>query len=158
MIERLWELLLELVDFATTNFDPWRDILDIAIVTFAIYWLLLLMRGTRAIQILVGMVVLIMISFAADVFSLLTTQAILSDFLSSAVIIIVILFQHDIRRALARVGRGFFPAVSPQQESQIIEEVVRAAQILSERSVGALIVLERETVLRTISEIGRAHV
>ena len=154
MIERLWELLLELVDFATTNFDPWRDILDIAIVTFAIYWLLLLIRGTRAIQILVGMLVLITISLAADVFSLLTTQAILSNFLSSAVIIIVILFQHDIRRALARVGRGFFPAVSPQQESQIIEEVVRATQVLAEKSVGALIVIERETGLSDQIEAG----
>lgn len=154
MIERLWELLLELVDFATTNFDPWRDILDIAIVTFAIYWVLLLIRGTRAIQILVGLVVLIMISLAADVFSLLTTQAILGNFLSSAVVIIVVLFQHDIRRALARVGRGFFPSVSPQQESQIIEEVVRAAQDLAARSVGALIVVERETGLSDQIEAG----
>ena len=156
MIERLWELLLELVTFATTNFDPWRDILDIAIVTFAIYWLLLLIRGTRAIQVLVGMVVLITISLAADVFSLLTTQAILGNFLSSAVVIIVVLFQHDIRRALARVGRGFFPAVSPQQESQIIEDVVRAAQTLAERRVGALIVLERETGLSDQIEAGTA--
>jgi diadenylate cyclase len=154
MIERLWELLTELVAFAATNFDPWRDILDIAIVTFAIYWLLLLIRGTRAIQILVGMVVLITISLAADVFSLLTTQAILGNFLSSAVVIIVVLFQHDIRRALARVGRGFFPAVSPQQESQIIEEVVRAAQTLADRRVGALIVLERETGLSDQIEAG----
>ncbi len=154
MIERLWELLVELVDFATTNFDPWRDILDIAIVTFAIYWVLLLIRGTRAIQILVGIVVLITISLAADVFSLLTTQAILGNFLSSAVVIIVVLFQNDMRRALARVGRGFFPAVSPQQESQIIEEVVRAAMALADRRVGALIVLERETGLSDQIEAG----
>lgn len=154
MIERLWELLLELVDFTTANFDPWRDILDIAIVTFAIYWVLLLIRGTRAIQILVGIVVLITISLAADVFSLLTTQAILGNFLSSAVVIIVVLFQHDMRRALARVGRGFFPAVSPQQESQIIEDVVRAAQVLADKRVGALIVLERETGLSDEIEVG----
>jgi diadenylate cyclase len=58
-----------------------------------------------------------------------------------------ILFQQDIRRALARVGRGFFPNVSAQQESQIVEEVIRAAQSLSQKRVGALIVLERETAL-----------
>jgi uncharacterized protein (TIGR00159 family) len=70
------------------------------------------------------------------------------------VLIIIVLFQHDIRRALARVGRGFFPAVSPQQESQMLEEVVRAAQILSQKRVGALIVLERETSLDDQIEAG----
>jgi len=72
------------------------------------------------------------------------------------VIIIVILFQHDIRRALARVGRGFFRSVSDQQESQMLEEVVRAAQGLSQRRVGALIVLERETGLEDQIEAGTA--
>ena len=156
MIERLWELLQELGEFVSTNFDPARDILDIVIVTLAIYWVLLLIRGTRAIQVLVGLIVLIIISLAADVFSLLTTQAILSNFLSSAVVIIVVLFQHDIRRALARVGRGFFPAVSAQQESQILEEVVRGAQALAQRRVGALFVIERETSLSDQIEAGTA--
>jgi uncharacterized protein (TIGR00159 family) len=72
------------------------------------------------------------------------------------VIIIVILFQHDIRRALARVGRGFFPSVSEQQESQILEEVVRAAQTLAQKRVGALIVLERESALSDQIEAGTA--
>ena len=62
-------------------------------------------------------------------------------------LIIIVLFQHDIRRALARVGRGFFPSVSAQQESQILEEIVRGAQTLASRRIGALIVLERETAL-----------
>jgi uncharacterized protein (TIGR00159 family) len=66
----------------------------------------------------------------------------------------VVLFQHDIRRALARVGRGFFPSVSGQRESQIAEEVVRAAQTLAQKRVGALIVLERETGLDDQIEAG----
>jgi uncharacterized protein (TIGR00159 family) len=68
----------------------------------------------------------------------------------------VILFQHDIRRALARVGRGFFRSVSDQQESQMLEEVVRASQGLAQRRVGALIVLERETGLEDQIEAGTA--
>jgi uncharacterized protein (TIGR00159 family) len=70
------------------------------------------------------------------------------------VIIIVILFQNDIRRALARVGRGFFPSVSAQEASQILEEVVRAAQTLGQRRIGALMVLERENHLDEQIETG----
>ena len=154
MIERLWSLLLELWGYLGASFDPVRDTLDIVLVTFGIYWLLLLIRGTRAVQILLGLIVLIVAWMAAEMFQLVTLRLILDNFLSSAVLIIIVLFQHDIRRALARVGRGFFPAVSPQQESQMLEEVVRAAQILSQKRVGALIVLERETSLDDQIEAG----
>jgi len=147
MIEAIWMLLRELWDYLAVNFDPIRDTLDIALVALGIYWLLLLIRGTRAVQILVGLIVLLAASAASEYFELGTLRLILEYFLSSAVLIIIVLFQHDIRRALARVGRGFFPAVSAEQESQIVEEVVRAAQALAQRRVGALIVLERETGL-----------
>jgi uncharacterized protein (TIGR00159 family) len=93
-------------------------------------------------------------SLASQAFGLGTVQWILANFLSSAVLIIIVLFQHDIRRALARVGRGFFPAVSARQESQMLEEIVRAAQTLSQKRVGGLIVLERETNLDDQIESG----
>jgi len=154
VIERLWALLLELREYVFANFDPIRDSIDIVLVMLGIYWLLLLIRGTRAVQILVGLIVLISVSVASEIFQLLTVRWILANFLGSAVIIIVVLFQHDIRRALARVGRGFFPAVSAQRESQIAEEVVRAVQTLAQKRVGALIVLERETGLDDQIEAG----
>jgi uncharacterized protein (TIGR00159 family) len=156
VIEALWALLLELRDYLEANFDPIRDTLDIALVALGIYWLLLLIRGTRAVQILVGLIVLMGASAASEVFELVTLRLILEYFLSSAVLIIIVLFQHDIRRALARVGRGFFPAVSAEQESQIVEEVVRTAQALAQRRIGALIVLERETGLLDQVEGGTA--
>jgi uncharacterized protein (TIGR00159 family) len=154
VIEWLWQMLQELRDYLGTNFDPIRDTIDIALVALGIYWLLLLIRGTRAVQILVGLIVLIGASVLSEVFQLVTLRLILDNFLSSAVLIIIVLFQHDIRRALARVGRGFFPSVSAEQESQILEEVVRAAQLLAQKRVGALIVLERETVLDDMIEAG----
>jgi uncharacterized protein (TIGR00159 family) len=155
MIEFLWGVLLEFWEFVSTNFDPWRDTIDLLLVTLGIYWLLILIRGTRAVQILVGLIVLIALSVASELFQLLTLGLILQNFLGSAVLIIIILFQNDIRRALARVGRGFFPSVSPQEESQIFEEVVRAAQTLAQRRIGALIVLERESALGDLVEVGR---
>jgi uncharacterized protein (TIGR00159 family) len=156
MIEYLWNGLQAFWADYAAGFDPIRDTIDIAIVAFGIYWLLLLIRGTRAVQILVGLMLLAGASLASRAFELGTLQWILDNFLSSAVLIIIVLFQADIRRALARVGRGVFPAVSRREESQILEEVVRAAQSLAELGAGALIVLERETRLDDLVEAGVA--
>ncbi len=64
MIERLWQVLVELKEYLAANFDPVRDTIDIVVVTLGIYWLLLLIRGTRAVQILVGLFVLLAASVA----------------------------------------------------------------------------------------------
>ena len=154
MIGYLADFVVGLWQQLAVDFDPLRDVVDILLVTAGIYWVLLLLRGTRAIQILVGLIVLMALSMASQTFELATVGLILEYFLSSAVLIIIVLFQHDIRRALARVGRGFFPSVSAQQESQIVEEVVRTAQVLAQKRVGALIVLERETALGDQIEMG----
>ena len=108
MIEVLWGLLLDQV----SGFDPVRDTIDIALVALGVYWLLMLIRGTRAVQILVGLLLLIGTSLVSQAFELTTVEWILDNFLSSAVLIIIVLFQADIRRALARVGRGVFPSVA----------------------------------------------
>jgi diadenylate cyclase len=152
MIEVLWSLLLDQV----SGFDPVRDTIDIALVTLGVYWLLILIRGTRAVQILVGLLLLIGTSLVSQAFELTTVDWILNNFLSSAVLIIIVLFQADIRRALARVGRGVFPSVAKQEETQLAEEVARAAQSLAQKRVGALIVLERETHLSDLIEAGTA--
>ena len=155
MIEYLWQFAGELWAVFETNFDPIWDTIDILVLTLGFYWLLLLIRGTRAVQILVGLLVLFALSLASEAFDFSALGLILQNFLGSAVVIMVVLFQQDIRRALARVGRGFFPNVSAQQESQIVEEVIRAAQILAQKRVGALIVLERETGLDDQIEAGQ---
>lgn len=154
MIEVLWNLGSDLAEFFRARFDPLRDTVDILLVTAGIYWLLLLIRGTRAVQILVGLIVLIALSLASELFQLAALGMILERFLDFAVLIIVILFQNDIRRALARVGRGFFPSFAEERDIQIVEEIVRAAGTLSQRRHGALIVLERETNLADMIEAG----
>jgi len=156
VIEYLWNAFSAFVGELAASFDPVRDLVDIALVAFGVYWLLLLIRGTRAVQILVGLMILAGASLASRAFELGTLQWILDNFLSSAVLIIIVLFQADIRRALARVGRGVFPAISRSEESQILEEVVKAAQALAKRRVGALILLERETRLNDLMELGPA--
>ena len=152
MIDTLWSLVAD----QTAGFDPVRDVIDIALVTLGVYWLLLLIRGTRAVQILMGLLLLLGASLASQAFELTTLQWILDNFLSSAVLIIIVLFQADIRRALARVGRGVFPSVAKREETQVAEEVARAAQALAQRGVGALVVLERETHVLDLIEAGTA--
>jgi uncharacterized protein (TIGR00159 family) len=158
VIEYVFDLigaqLGELWSFLEANFDPVRDTLDVLVVAVGIYWLLLLIKGTRAIQILVGLGALIGLRVAADFFDLLTLAWLLDNFLGPAVLIVVILFQSDIRRGLGRLGRGFFPRLSERQESQMVEEVVRAVQTLAARRIGALIVLERRTGLDDQIEAG----
>jgi len=158
VIEYVFDLIgsqvSELWSFLQTNFDPFRDTFDVLVVAVGIYWLLLLIKGTRAVQILVGLGALIALRVAADFLDLLTLSWLLDTFLQPAVLILVILFQADIRRGLSRLGRGFFPRLSERQESQLVEEVVRAAQSLSARRTGALIVLERRTGLDDQIEAG----
>jgi diadenylate cyclase len=147
MIEAIWNALRGLLEYFGANFDPVRDVIDILLVTIGIYWLLILIRGTRAFQILLGLLVLYAMNVASEIFQLITLRTLLEKFVKYGVLIVIVLFQHDIRRALARVGRGVFPAAARQRETQILEEVVRACQELARKRIGALIVLEREIQL-----------
>jgi diadenylate cyclase len=160
VIEFVWSALRQmgedLAAFLAGNFDPVRDSIDLLMVFLAVYWLLMLIKGTRAVQILVGVLALIAVKLFADLTQLMTVSWILDNFFVYAVLIVIILFQNDIRRALARVGRGVFPRMAERQESQLIEEIVRAAQTLAQRRVGALIVLERETGLEDLIQVGTA--
>ena len=146
-MEVLSEFWQETSKYLAENFDPVGDTIDILVVAVGVYWLLKLIRGTRAVQILVGLLALIAMSVVSQLFQLTTLMWIFDHFLSSAVLIIIVLFQADIRRMLARVGRGVSRSAARRQETQTLEEVARAAQALAQKRVGALIVLERDTQL-----------
>jgi uncharacterized protein (TIGR00159 family) len=90
----------------------------------------------------------------SELFQLMTLTWILDAFFYWGWVIIIVVFQADIRRVLARVGRGFFPQLSELKESHIVEEIVRASQVLAQKRVGALIVLERENSLEDLVEAG----
>ncbi len=131
------------------------DILDITIVAFIIYRIILLIRGTRAVQMLLGLVVIFVVYFASRAGDLYTLNWFLSNFLSSIILVIVVIFQHDIRRALMHVGRNpFFGGMSMDEESIAIDELVKACGILGGRKIGALIVIERESGINDVLESG----
>ena len=90
------------------QFIRWQDIVDILLVSFIIYRTILLIRGTRAVQMLIGIAVLIVIYFGARELELLTLNWLLRTLLSSIFLITIIVFQRDIRRALTQVGKTPF--------------------------------------------------
>lgn len=138
-----------------TNFRWFLDLLDILLVAFIIYRIILLIKGTRAVQMLVGLAVLLIVYVASQVGGLYTLNWILDNFLSSIILVIVILFQHDIRRALIHVGRNpFFADLSFREETRVIDELCKGCSALSQKNLGALIVIERETGLNDFLEVG----
>jgi uncharacterized protein (TIGR00159 family) len=153
MVEWLYAWLSDLGAMLSDNFHPVWDTLDIAVVACVVYWLLLLIRGTRAAQMTLGLLVLVLVWILSEQLELATLGFLLDNFLTWGVLIVIVIFQADIRRALLRVGGGLFQA-APRQEAQAIEEIVRACQALAQRRVGSLVVLEREVPLEEYLELG----
>ena len=120
---------------------------DILIVAFLIYRVLLLVKGTRALPMLWGLTVLVLLYFIALPLGFVTLSWILSNFLSSIILVVVILFQDEIRRGLTKVGLQPFLRRSPAALPKTIEDVTLVASKLSKQRIGALIVLQREVGL-----------
>lgn len=133
----------------------WRDVLDIALVALVIYNLLLLIRGTRAVQMLLGIIFIAVAYYVAGVAKLLTLQAILANFLLVLPFAIIVLFQQEIRHALASFGRNPLWGLGAHRKVEsTIKEIVLAATSLSDRKIGALVVIQRLEGLRNYIENG----
>ncbi|MCK6554632.1 diadenylate cyclase CdaA [Candidatus Binatia bacterium] len=131
-----------------------QDAIDILVIAFVIYRLMDLIRGTRAVQMLIGLGVVFVLFLSSSYFELYTLNWILDNFLSAFLLIIVVIFQDDIRRALTQVGAQRFFAGMPEMQQQDLEEIVRAAVLLASRRIGALLVLQREVGLNQYVEGG----
>lgn len=140
---------------AILNYRYIWDTLDILLVAFIIYYVLRLLEGTRALQVLFGFVLLIVLYYVSQR-GLFTLNWILGQFLGSIIIIIVILFQNDIRRGLAALGRRpFLLRISLGKSKELFsEEIVKAASYMANRRIGALIAIERNNSLADFIEIG----
>jgi diadenylate cyclase len=140
---------------ALTHYRWFHDTVDIALVYYIIYRLLLIIKGTRAFQMLAGLGLIVLVLIASRALEFYTLDWLIHSFWSQIVLAIVVLFQPEIRRALAQVGeRHLFRSLSPVEESKFIEETVKAAVSMANKRIGALIVLERDTDLSTIVEMG----
>ena len=133
------------------------SLLDILLVAIVFYNILLLIRGTRAVQMLFGMLLVAGVYYVARIAGLPTLQTILETFLILLPFVVVVLFQQEIRKALARFGRNpLWRLTGNQKGENVFQDIVLAATYLSSRKIGALIVIERIEGLRSFSENGIA--
>ena len=135
----------------------WRDALDVLIVAFLIYQLLLLIRGTHAVQMALGALVLVLVYWVSNLLDLETVNWILRTFLPYVVFGIIVVFQAEIRKALAHLGKTpMLGAFQSEKTEGVIDEVVLAATTLASNKTGAIVVIEREIGLRAYIETGIA--
>jgi len=133
----------------------WQDALDILLLAVLIYSGINLIRGTRAVPMLIGLGVVYGVYFLSAELEIYTINALLRNLLGWSLVFVFIVFQNDIRRALTQVGTG--PLFSPGEriaQSQAVEELVKGATAMASRRVGALIVLQSEVGLNEYIEVG----
>jgi diadenylate cyclase len=152
-------IVQQLNDLIHGQIFKWNNALDVLIVAVFIYYVLVLIRGTRAVQLLIGVLVLVLIYWIATYLQLTLTVLLLQALFAVAVVALVVVFQPELRRALGQLGQlgplNRFLVPGPEEEIDgVVDELVRAALLISEAKHGALVVIERATGLQDYSETG----
>src|SRR4051794_12840622 len=125
-----------------------KDALDVFLVYYLAYRALLVLRGTRAMQVGLGLSLVFLLYLVAQYLRLVTVISVMGALISSMLLIVVVVFQSDIRRGLQRVGsRAWFGSLVRAQETKVIDEVVEAATELARHRIGALITFEQDANL-----------
>lgn len=135
------------------------DFIDILIIAFLIYQLITITRQTRAIQVIKGLAVIIVASYVSELIGLTTLNWLLRSILNNGMIVLLILFQPELKRVLEQLGRStkLDRSGSLDDESErVVEEITQCLLRLSKRRVGALIVFEQSTGLKDVQETGTA--
>ncbi|MFN8945369.1 MAG: diadenylate cyclase CdaA [Pseudobdellovibrionaceae bacterium] len=133
----------------------WNDLIDVVLVWVVVYKILVLIKRTGTLQMLSGLGILAMLFLASLQFEFSTFNWLLEKFFSNLFVIVVILFQGEIRRALAQIGTNpFFTDTSLAQETEIVEDIVRGISTLAEKGCGALLVLEKDLLIDFFIEAG----
>jgi len=147
----LWQQALEMLNIIS--------ILDIIIVALVIYKLIMIIKGTRAVQLIKGLFVLLMASLVSEFLGLAVIGWILEQLSTVLVVALPIVFQPELRRALERLGRGKFFArpmsmLNEETLTIVVDQIVRAVKVLAKENIGALIMLEREIGVNDFIETG----
>lgn len=132
----------------------WVDWIDIVLFSYLVYRALLFIRGTRALQSLLGFTILGTLWLVSDWFGLTTLHWVLDNLFVWLVLAIIILFQEDIRRALARTGGTLWGRTARASDANTMEEVIRACFFLAQRNIGALVAIERTAALQSHADGG----
>jgi diadenylate cyclase len=130
-------------------------VVDVALVYYLIYRVLLTIRGTRAAQMVVGIVLVGAAFFVAERLELSTVSWLLDNFISYFIILIIVVFQSDIRRALGRIGQNVMPFGRRPETTQVVDEVVAACAQMAGAHIGAIVVFERDAALEPFVDDAR---
>ena len=148
-----------------TLLDYISSIIDIAVVWYFIYKLFTIVRGTKAVQLINGIFIILIVKGISDLLGLNTLQWMMDQVINYGLLAIIIIFQPELRRALEQLGRGkIFTRVRQKEEEQqekLVEAIVKASEYMAKRRIGALISIEQETGLNDYIETGiplNAHV
>ena len=139
------------------NWHNLVNLIDILVIWFLIYELLMLVRGTKAVQLFKGILIIILVKLISWYIGLSTVSWVMDQVINWGVIAIVVIFQPEIRRGLEHLGRGALFARTPkanEAEEDLIRQLDQAIQYLSKRRIGALICIEMETGLEEYIETG----
>ena len=135
-----------------------KDALDVFLVYYLAYRALLVLRGTRAMQVGLGLSLVFVLYLVAQLLRLVTVISVMGALISSMLLIVVVVFQSDIRRGLQRVGsRAWFGNLVRAQETKVIDEVVEAATELARHRIGALITFEQDANLDEFVGVHKGH-
>lgn len=146
-----------MLELLTSVHLTWNALLDILVVAFLIYQVLLFIRGTRAVQMVVGLVLIVLFFYFVRWVQLETVTWMLSNVLPYFIFAVIVIFQHEIRRALARFGQTpLFAGFSSIHRNEFYDEIILAVTTLASNQTGALIVIERDIGLKTYIESGIA--
>lgn len=131
----------------------WRELLDIGLVAIVYYYVILLVRGTRAVAVIWGLLLLLLVYYTSDELGLNTLNWLLANFLGSIFIVIIVLFQKDIRKGLAQMGAGWFWRKG-DFKNEVLDEICAAMDTMSRKKIGALLVIQKNVPLGDILERG----
>ncbi len=152
----LEEGIMSFADFSILKYLA--NIVDILLVWYVIYKLIMIVRGTKAVQLLKGIFVILIVKVISDKFQLQTLGWMMEQVLLWGVLAIIIIFQPELRRALEQLGRGrFFSRSSSQEENEqekMVDSITKAVDYMAKRRIGALISIERETGMGDYIETG----
>ncbi len=134
-----------------------RITVDIALIWYVLYKLMMLVRGTKAVQLLKGIAVILVIWLVSIAFNLQTVRFFTNQFIEWGVIVVIILFQPELRRALEQLGRGSLFSRSAKSREKVehhIEAIINSCNYMAKRRIGALITIEKETGIGDYAETG----
>lgn len=152
----IWKQL-EMVFWNIFHRPRLSDIADILLIAVLLYWLICFSRQTRSLQVIKGLAILIGLNYITSLLGLTAVNWVLRTILNNGIILMIVLFQPELRRVLEQLGRGAHmekSAVSADENSRVINEITSCLLRLSRRRVGALIVFEQKTGLKDVMETG----